>query len=260
MLGRILRHKAREVADRSARVGLRELSARVPDLPPARGFEAALRHRVAAGDAAVIAEIKKASPSQGLIRPDFDPARIAGSYREHGAACLSVLTDEAFFRGCDADLQAARAAVDLPVLRKDFVVDAYQLYEARVLGADCVLLIVAALDDAMLLELTVLARELGLDVLMEVHTAAELERAQRTPATLIGINNRDLRTFETDLAISENLAAGIGADRMVVTESGIHSSDDVARMRAAGVNAFLVGEAFMRAEDPGERLAELFAS
>jgi indole-3-glycerol phosphate synthase len=259
ILNRILARKVEEIAARSAALPLAELSARVADLPPTRGFAAALEAKIAAGAAGVIAEVKKASPSQGVIRADFDPAAIAASYEAAGAACLSVLTDVDFFQGADVYLQQARAACALPVLRKDFVIDAYQVYEARAIGADCILLIVAALGDAALLELSLLAAELDLDVLVEVHDEAELERALDIPAPLIGINNRNLRTFETSLDTTLRLRARVGDERVLVTESGIRTPDDVARMRAAGVHAFLVGEAFMRAPDPGTELARLFA-
>lgn len=257
-LTRILTRKAEEVATRSAAVPLAELAARVADLPPTRGFAAALEARIEAGAPAVIAEIKKASPSQGVIRADFQPAAIAASYEAAGAACLSVLTDVDFFQGADAYLRAARAACALPVLRKDFTLAPYQVYEARVLGADCILLIVAALDDAALLELALLAAGLDLDVLVEVHDAGELERALAIPAPLVGINNRNLRSFETSLDTTLRLAPGVDAGRLVVTESGIHAPEDVARLRAAGIHAFLVGEAFMRAPDPGAELRRLF--
>jgi indole-3-glycerol phosphate synthase len=259
ILRRILARKAEEVSERAARVPLAELEARCADLPDPRGFVAALEAKIEAGDAAVIAEIKKASPSKGVIRPDFDPAQIAGSYEQGGAACLSVLTDLDFFQGRDEYLQKARAACSLPVLRKDFVIDPYQVVEARVLGADCILLIAAALDDAQLLGLTLLAAEFELDVLVEVHDRVELERALELPVRLIGINNRDLRTFEVSLDTTLALRDRVPADRLLVTESGIHAPDDVARMRRAGVHAFLVGEAFMRAPDPGTELARLFS-
>ena len=258
ILQTILRRKAEEVAERSARVSLRELSARCEGAPVPRGFAAALQAKVDAGLPAVIAEVKKASPSKGVIRPDFRPGEIAASYERGGAACLSVLTDVDFFQGADAYLQQARAACALPVLRKDFVVDAYQVYEARVLGADCVLLIVAALGDAALAELSHLALELGMDVLVEVHDIDELERALQVGAPLVGINNRSLRTFEVSLDTTLALKPAVPADRLLVTESGIATRDDVARMRAAGVHAFLVGESFMRAPDPGAELARLF--
>lgn len=258
ILQTILRRKAEEVAERSARVSLRELSARCEGAPAPRGFAAALQAKVDAGLPAVIAEVKKASPSKGVIRPDFRPGEIAASYERGGAACLSVLTDVDFFQGADAYLQEARAACALPVLRKDFIVDAYQVYEARVLGADCVLLIVAALGDAALAELSHLALELGMDVLVEVHDIDELERALQVGAPLVGINNRSLRTFEVSLDTTLGLKPAVPADRLLVTESGIATREDVARMRAAGVHAFLVGESFMRAPDPGAELARLF--
>ena len=260
ILKQILARKAEEVVARSRDLGLRELSARAADLAPARGFGDALATAVETGGSAVIAEIKKASPSKGLIRVDYDPAVLARSYQRGGATCLSVLTDRDFFKGEDAHLAAARGGCDLPVLRKDFTIDAYQVYEARVLGADCILLIVAALGDATLLELSMLALELGLDVLMEVHDETELERALDTPARLIGINNRDLRSFETRIETTLSLCPQVPDDRLVISESGIATSADVARLRAAGVNGFLVGEALMRAPDPGARLKELFAS
>ncbi|HPE74123.1 MAG TPA: indole-3-glycerol phosphate synthase TrpC, partial [Candidatus Competibacter sp.] len=230
------------------------------NLPAPRPFQDQLTRTIAAGRAAVIAEIKRASPSKGLLRDPFEPAAIAQSYAAAGAACLSVLTDRDFFQGHEDYLRAARAACDLPTLRKDFIVDPYQVHEARLIGADCILLIVAALDDATLGELARLAAELGLDVLVEVHDAEELERALATGATLIGINNRNLRTFETRLDTTLDLLSQIPKDRTVVTESGIHTSADVALMREHGVHAFLVGEAFMRASDPGAKLAELFGA
>ena len=258
ILQRILARKREEIDDRRARVSERDLQRRLADAPPVRGFGAALRAKVAAGSAAVIAEIKKASPSKGVMRADFRPAEIAASYAAGGAACLSVLTDVDFFQGADAYLQQARASCALPVLRKDFTVDAYQVYEARALGADCILLIVAALEDRDLRELATLAQSLGLDVLVEVHDGAELDRALATGTTLIGINNRNLRTFETRLETTLELRDRVPADRLLVTESGIHTRADVAQMRAAGVHAFLVGEAFMRADDPGAELRRLF--
>jgi len=258
ILQRILARKAEEIQARAANVPLCELSKRTADASKPRGFVRAMQARIARGDAAVIAEVKKASPSKGVIRADFDPAAIARSFELGGAACLSVLTDIDFFQGADAYLQQARAACALPVLRKDFTIDAYQVYEARSLGADCILLIVAALDDVVLRELSLLAQELGMDVLVEAHDAIELERALKTGATLIGINNRSLRTFETSLNTTLNLRHQVPADRILVTESGIHNAADVTRMRTADVQAFLVGEAFMRASDPGAALQELF--
>ncbi|MBJ7575088.1 indole-3-glycerol phosphate synthase TrpC [Luteimonas sp. MC1828] len=265
VLRRILARKVEEVAERSARVPREALAARLPDAPPVRGFAAAIERVAASGRSAVIAEVKKASPSKGVIRADFDPAAIARSYEAGGAACLSVLTDIDFFQGADAYLQLARDACGLPVLRKDFIVDAYQVDEARVLGADCVLLIVAALDDARLAALSAQALALGMDVLAEVHDADEFARALRLPAVegrapLLGVNNRDLRSFEVSLETSEALAASVPAGRRLVSESGIMTTADVARLRAAGIEAFLVGEAFMRADDPGEALRALFAA
>ncbi len=224
-----------------------------------RGFETALRARVAAGRAAVIAEVKKASPSKGVLREHFVPAEIAASYESGGAACLSVLTDERFFQGSAAFLQQARGACALPVLRKDFMIDEYQVVEARALGADCILLIAACLDDAQMADLEACAMALGLGVLVEVHDGAELERALLLKTPLLGINNRNLRSFEVDLGTTLGLLPRVPADRLLVTESGILGRADVQRMRGAGVHAFLVGEAFMRAPDPGAALADLFA-
>ena len=263
VLRRILERKAAEVAERSAREPVEVLRERAAAMPPPRLFAAALSEAAAAGRPAVIAESKRASPSQGLIRPDYDPAAIARSYEAAGAACLSVLTDAAF-EGRDADLVAAREACGLPVLRKDFTIDPWQVHEARALGADCILLIVAALDDAALHALAALATSLGMDVLVESHDAAELERAMGVPAMhgrepLIGINNRDLRSFEVSLDTTLGLRDRVPAGRLLVAESGIRTQADVARLRAADVPAFLVGEAFMRAADPGAALRDLFA-
>ena len=260
ILDTILARKREEVAARRERTSLFELKARAASAPPLRGFADAVAAKIAAGQAAVIAEVKKASPSKGVIRADFDPAAIARSYAAGGAACLSVLTDVDFFQGADEYLVAARDACALPVLRKDFIVDAYQLYEARVLGADCVLLIAAALDDAQLSEYAFIADELGMDVLVEVHDLDELERALPIPARLLGINNRTLRTVEVSLQNTLDLKAMVPADRVLVTESGILAPPDVALMRDAGVHAFLVGEAFMRQPDPGVALSDLFAA
>jgi len=224
-----------------------------------RDFEGALRAKIAAGKPGVIAEIKKASPSKGVIRPDFVPADIAQSYAEHGAACLSVLTDRQFFQGTVDYLKQARASCDLPVLRKDFLVDPYQVYESRAMGADCILLIAACLDDAQMAEMEAIARSLDMAVLVEVHDGEELDRALRLKTRLIGINNRNLRTFEVSLDTTLGLRERVPAERLLVTESGILSAADVVRMREAGVNAFLVGEAFMRAPDPGQALATLFS-
>lgn len=264
ILQRILQRKREEVDERMRAVPLAELHARARDAAPVRGFGDALRAKAAAGHAAVIAEVKKASPSKGLIRPDFDPAAIARSYEAGGAACLSVLTDVDFFQGADAYLQQARAACSLPVLRKDFVVDPYQVAEARALGADCILLIVAALDDVALRALCAQAFALGMDVLVEVHDGDELDRALALApvhgrAPLLGVNNRDLRSFDVSLETTLALRGRVPADRMLVTESGIATGADVARMRTAGVDAFLVGETFMRADDPGAALRALFA-
>ncbi len=260
ILQRIVARKREEVAERSRQRSRAELEARVADAPPTRGFAAALQACNAAGRPAVIAECKRASPSKGLLRDPYDPAAIAASYERGGATCLSVLTDRDFFQGDDAHLVAARAACSLPVLRKDFCIDPWQVLESRVLGADCILLIVACLSDRELRELAWLAIESGLDVLVEVHDRTELERglALRTP--LIGINNRDLRSFHTDLDTTLKLRYDVFADRTLVTESGIHTREDVAVMLRHEVNAFLVGEAFMRAPDPGQALAELFGT
>jgi indole-3-glycerol phosphate synthase len=225
-----------------------------------RDFEGALRAKIAAGRAAVIAEIKKASPSKGILRPDFIPADIAQSYAEHGAACLSVLTDRQFFQGQPDYLKQARASCDLPVLRKDFLVDPYQVYESRAMGADCILLIAACLSDAQMAELEAIARSLDMAVLVEVHDREELQRALKLKTRLVGINNRDLRTFEVSLDTTLGMLPEVPADRLLVTESGILKREDVQRMRAAGVHAFLVGEAFMRADEPGEALAALFGA
>ena len=258
ILTTILARKADEIAERSARVSLADLRARVADAPPTRGFADALNAMIAQGDPAVIAEVKKASPSKGVIRPDFRPADIAVSYEFGGAACLSVLTDVDFFQGADDYLRQARDACTLPVLRKDFTVDPYQVYEARALGADCILLIVAALDDGQLVDLSGLAMQLGMDVLVEVHDIDELERALQVPVPLVGINNRNLRTFEVSLDTTLAMKDAVPKDRLLVTESGIVVPEDVATMRDAGVNAFLVGATFMRAEEPGEALRQLF--
>jgi len=259
ILQKILRRKTEEITERSARISLRELSHHVAAAPAPRGFARQLWQQAGQNRAAVIAEIKKASPSKGLLRDPFDPVAIARSYEHYGASCLSVLTDQDFFQGNEAYLQQARAACSLPILRKDFIIDAYQIYEARWIGADCILLIVAALGDPLLRELAQLAEELALDVLIEVHDQAELERALALQPCLIGINNRNLRTFETRLETTLDLLPAIPDNCLVVTESGIHSQQDVALMRDHGVQAFLVGEAFMRAPEPGQKLAELFA-
>ena len=259
VLNRIIDRKFEEVAERSARRSIAQLQAEIASASQPRGFVAAMEAKLAAGQSAVIAEIKKASPSKGVIREDFHPAEIARSYEQGGAACLSVLTDADFFQGSEAYLQQAREACSLPVIRKDFIVDPYQVYEARAIAADCILLIAAALDDAQLAQLNALAHELGMDVLIEVHNAEELQRILPLGNRLVGINNRNLHNFETSLDNTFSLLAQIDENRIVVTESGIHSADDVAAMRQHNVDAFLVGEAFMRAAEPGEKLAELFA-
>jgi indole-3-glycerol phosphate synthase len=259
VLQRILARKAEEVSERRGQRSLSDLEGELKDVGPARGFAAAVQRRVAAGGPAVIAEVKRASPSKGLIREDFRPAEIARQYQRGGATCLSVLTDRDFFQGSEDYLRAARVACELPVLRKDFTVDPYQVAEARWIGADAILLIVAALSDAQLQELSAAAGDYGLDVLVEVHDGAELERALKLPTPLLGINNRDLRDFTTSLDTTLELLPAIPDDRVVITESAIHSTEDVSLMRGRGVQAFLVGEAFMRAEDPGAALAELFA-
>lgn len=260
ILKRILATKARELAGKSATRPLPALRAALEDATPPRGFLAALQQRIAAGKPAVIAEIKRASPSKGLLRADFDVRAIAKSYAAAGAACLSVLTDKAYFQGRDDYLAEARSACALPALRKDFIIDPWQVYESRLLGADAILLIVAALGDAMLADLAALAADLGMDALVEVHDAEELERALALGAPLIGVNNRDLRSFQTDVQTTLTLLPHVPADRLLVTESGIATPADVARLRAQGVQAFLVGETCMRAADPGAKLRELFGA
>ena len=260
ILDQIVAVKWQEVAAARARVGEAALRQQAAEQAAPRGFAAALRAKVAAGQPAVIAEIKKASPSKGVIRADFRPAEIAASYARHGAACLSVLTDVQYFQGATEYLQQARATCALPVLRKDFMVDEYQVHEARAMGADCILLIAACLDDAQMADLEAVALAHGMSVLVEVHDRAELHRALTLKTPLLGINNRDLRSFSVTLDTTLGLLADVPADRLLVTESGILVADDVARMRAADVHAFLVGEAFMRADDPGAALAALFAA
>lgn len=260
ILKRIVAVKHEEVAAARARLPLAAVREQAEADRVTRGFERALRAKIAAGHSGVIAEIKKASPSKGVIRADFRPAEIAQSYERHGAACLSVLTDEQFFQGSADYLRQARAAVALPVLRKDFMVDEYQVFEARAMGADCILLIAACLDDAQMADLEAVAQSLGLDVLVEVHDGAELARALRLKTPLVGINNRNLRTFEVTLDTTLGLLKDVPADRLLVTESGILAPADVQTLRAAQVHAFLVGEAFMRAPDPGQALSALFAS
>ena len=259
ILDRILAVKAAEVEAARRACPLAAMRERAGAGTPVRDFAGALRAKIAAGAAAVLAEIKKASPSKGVLRADFDPPAIAASYAAGGAACLSVLTDRQFFQGAPEYLSAARSACALPALRKDFIVDPYQVYEARALGADCILLIVAALDATRLRDLEAVARDLGMAVLVEVHDAAELDVALQLATPLVGINNRNLRTFEVTLETTLGLLPRIPPERLVITESGILARADVARMRAARVDAFLVGEAFMRAPDPGAALRELFA-
>ncbi|MEP7058936.1 MAG: indole-3-glycerol phosphate synthase TrpC [Caldimonas sp.] len=258
ILQRIVEVKRDEISVARRRRDLASLRRDAETLGGQRDFVAALRTKIAAGFAAVIAEIKKASPSKGVLRERFEPARIAESYARHGAAALSVLTDVNFFQGAPAFLEQARAAMPLPVLRKDFIVDPYQVYESRALGADCILLIAAILDDALMRDLEAQAHELGMAVLVEVHDGTELERALGLRTPLVGINNRNLRTFEVTLATTLGLLVAVPPDRLTVTESGILAAADVQRMRDANVHAFLVGEAFMRADDPGVALAELF--
>ncbi len=259
ILQKILAVKREEVSAGKTRLALSELQRLCADQPACRDFAGALKRRAAASADAVIAEVKRASPSAGLIRADFDPAAIARSYEQGGASCLSVLTDQPFFQGHADDLIAARAACMLPVLRKDFIIDPWQVWETRAMGADALLLIVAALDDKALAELSALGRELGLSILVEVHDATELERALAVPGDLIGINNRDLHRFITDLDTSLRLAPQVPDSRLVIAESGIHSPADIARLRAGGIGAFLIGESFMRQPDPGHALARLLS-
>jgi indole-3-glycerol phosphate synthase len=262
ILHKILSVKADEVAAAKKNRDFASLRSDVESNQEARtslrGFEASLRSKISAGHAGVIAEVKKASPSKGILRPDFQPAQIAQTYAAHGAACLSVLTDVQFFQGSPDYLQQARAACPIPVLRKDFMIDPYQVYEARSWGADCILLIVAALDHGLMAELEACAHDLGMGVLVEVHDAAELSAALRLKTAMLGINNRNLRTFETSLQTTIDLLPGIPSEKLVVTESGILKPEDVRQMRDADVHAFLVGEAFMRAPDPGVELSRLF--
>jgi indole-3-glycerol phosphate synthase len=262
ILNKILAVKREEVAAALAAKSLAAVRTEAEAQPPPRDFVGAIRGKVSRGDTprpAVIAEIKKASPSKGVLRADFRPAEIASSYEQHGAACLSVLTDRQFFHGAPEYLQAARAACALPVLRKDFMVDSYQIYEARAMGADAILLIVAALSVAQMQEMEAIAQALGMAVLVEAHDGTEVDAALQLKTPLIGINNRNLRTFEVSLQTTLGQLDRIPSDRIVVTESGILGPADVALMRSRGVHAFLVGEAFMRAADPGQQLARLFA-
>ena len=258
ILDKIVAVKHQEVAAARKRLSLETVRADAESRVLTRDFVGALKAKIAAGKPAVIAESKKASPSKGVLREDFIPADIAQSYAEYGAACLSVLTDVQFFQGQVDYLKQARASCQLPVLRKDFMVDPYQIYESRSMGADCILLIAACLDDAQMKDMEAIARGLDMAVLVEVHDGAELDRALQLKTPLIGINNRNLKTFEVTLDTTLALKAHVPADRLLVTESGILSRDDVLRMGAAGINAFLVGEAFMRAPEPGEALAALF--
>jgi len=259
-LKRILTHKRREISRRRKRLPLKDLREMVEnEMPPLRAFYDALESQLEDGRPAVVAEIKKASPSKGVLRENFDPKEIAVSYADHGATCLSVLTDREFFQGAEVNLEFARKACSLPALRKDFIIEPYQVYESRLLAADCVLLIVAATEDDQLEELYKLALELDMDVLIEVHNQQELERALRLEPQLIGINNRDLCTFDTRLDTTLELVKHVPADCLVISESGINTQDDVKILREHGIQAFLVGEAFMRARDPGSKLAELFA-
>ena len=259
ILNKILAVKADEVRARADSRPLASIQELVDDAAPTLGFVGAIERHVQQGRAAVIAEVKKASPSKGVIREDFHPDKIAANYALHGATCLSVLTDEDFFMGHDDFLGLARNAAKIPTLRKDFMIDSYQIYESRAIGADAILLIASALDDSQLNDFACLAQSLGLDVLVEVHDEQELHRALSLPCRLIGINNRNLRTFETSLNTTIDLLEHIPSDKIVVTESGIHSVDDVRLMRSHKVNTFLVGEAFMRAEQPGEKLEQLFS-
>jgi indole-3-glycerol phosphate synthase len=259
ILDKIVAVKREEVAAALKQKSLAAVRADAESRVLTRDFEGAMRAKIAAGQAAVIAEIKKASPSKGVLRADFIPADIAQSYAEFGAACLSVLTDKQFFQGSVDYLKQARASCDLPVLRKDFMIDAYQVYEARAMGADAILLIAACLDDAQMADMEAVARSLDMAVLVEVHDKAELERALKLKTRLVGINNRNLKTFEVSLQTTLDMLPDVPADRLLVTESGIQTTEDVRRMREAKVNAFLVGEAFMRASEPGEALAKLFA-
>lgn len=258
ILKQILQRKAEEIEANARQISLRHLSHLVANRLPPRSFIEAINARLQLQQPAIIAEIKKASPSQGVLRKDFDPVAIAKSYEEHGAACLSVLTDQDFFQGANEYLQQIHEACLLPILRKDFIIDAYQVYEARALGADCILLIVAALGDAQLQDLTGLSLHLGMEVLIEVHNQEELARALALNLRLIGINNRDLHTFNTNLQTTLNLLKQIPKKHIVVSESGIHTAEDVNRLRQAGVHTFLIGEALMKSADPGVALANLF--
>ncbi len=257
ILKKIIARKYEEISERQEKVAIDDLKQQIKQVDPVRGFIRSIENKLQNGLPAVIAEIKKASPSKGVIRSDFHPQQIAQSYQQGGAACLSVLTDKDFFQGSESYLQQARAACDLPVIRKDFIIEPYQVYEARAIGADCILLIAACLSDEKMQQLLELAHQLGMDVLLEVHDKEEMQRAMASNAKLIGINNRNLRTFETSLKTSLELKQQ-AQGRLLVTESGIHTQADVQLMQDNGINIFLVGEAFMRAEQPGEELKRLF--
>jgi len=259
ILKKILERKVEEITEAAAKESLVDLSKRAESALPVRGFIQAIENKIASGHAAVIAEIKKASPSKGVMRENFIPTEIAKSYEKGGAACLSILTDRDFFQGAEQYLIEARESTNLPVIRKDFIIDPYQVYEARAMNADCILLIVSALGDAMLNELLGLAHHLQMDVLMEVHDREEMQRAIDSGAKLIGVNNRNLRTFDVSLQTTLDMLDMLPDDRILVTESGIHVPEDVRLMRKNHVHGFLVGEAFMRAQEPGEKLAELFS-
>lgn len=258
VLKKIIARKWEEIEERKVHTSIEDLKRQIETASPVRGFQHAMQVTIAAGKAAVIAEVKKASPSKGVIRENFQPAEIAKSYEQGGAACLSVLTDRDYFQGHEDYLKEARAACDLPVIRKDFIVDPYQVYEARAMGADCILLIVSALADEQMLSLYTLAQDLGMDVLVETHDRQEMQRALALGATLLGVNNRNLRTFDVSLETTLDILDMLPEGALLVTESGIHTKDDVQLMQDNNVNAFLVGEAFMRAEQPGEKLSELF--
>ncbi|MFT5138061.1 MAG: indole-3-glycerol phosphate synthase [Arenicella sp.] len=259
VLDKIMKHKSQEVTYQKTRVSLADVKAMADDVAPCRGFVQAIKQSLAQERSAVIAEVKKASPSKGVIRADFNPAEIAESYQKYGASCLSVLTDSEFFQGSAQYFKEAREACDIPMLRKDFMLDDYQVFEARAMGADCILLIVAALPDGLMQDLAGQALELEMDVLVEVHDLEELERGLTLKMPMIGVNNRNLRNFEMSLTNTTDLLASVPDDVIVVTESGIHSVEDVNLMREHQVNSFLVGEAFMRAKNPGQKLAELFS-
>jgi indole-3-glycerol phosphate synthase len=259
ILEKILAQKAIEIAKRKQNMTVTNLQEVAGNVAGPRGFASALQAKIRAQKPAIIAEIKKASPSKGVIRENFQPVSIAQDYAMNGATCLSVLTDKEFFQGSEVYLQMVRERCPLPVLRKDFMIDPYQVYEARALGADCILLIVAALEDAQMQDLETIAMQLGMDVLVEVHNAEELQRALSLNTPLLGINNRNLRTFETSLQTTLDLQAQIPADRIIITESGIHTTEDVQLMLDNGIYGFLVGEAFMRADSPGQKMRELFA-